>query len=254
LPQSSQEPEPPRTFASASLDYVEELYLRYLEDPADLPEDWREYFEALGPAGASGRHLSPTFTPRSLFNPPAATDDQISQAGAAGAVLQQKLDRLVRNDRVRGHRLAQLSPLGQEPFAAPELEPEFYGLSEADMDTPVLGSVLAGATTLRDVIDGLKETYTRSIGAQFMHIDRLEMRVWLQRRMETSRNRLQLSREDQLRILTKLTDATIFEEFIQRKYVGAKTFSLEGGETLITLLDLAIRSEEHTSELQSREN
>ncbi len=240
MPQGTQDPEPPRTFASASLDYVEELYLRYLEDPEDLPEDWRDYFDALGPAGASGRHLAPTFTPRSLFNPLAATDDQLSQAGAAAAVLQQKLDRLVRNYRVRGHRLAQLSPLGQEPFAAPELEPEFYGLTEADMDAPVLGNVLHGATTVREVIDGLKETYTRSIGAQFMHIDRLEMRVWLQRRMETTRNRLPLSREDQLRILTKLTDATIFEEFIQRKYVGAKTFSLEGGETLIPLLDLAI--------------
>jgi len=234
------ESEPPRHFASGSLDYVEELYLRYLADPASVSPDWREYFAGLGPAGPVSRHLEPTFAPRSLFNPPSHSFDQLAEVGAAAAVLQQKLDRLVRNYRVRGHRLARLSPLGQEPFAAPELEPEYYGLTEADMAKPVLGNVLPGATTVGEVIEGLKETYTRSIGAQFMHIDRLEMRVWLQRRMETTRNRLQLSREEQLRILTKLTDATTFEEFIQRKFVGAKSFSLEGGETLIPLLDLVI--------------
>ncbi len=234
------ETEPPRRFASGSLDYVEELYLRYLADPGSVTQEWRDYFAGLGPAGPVARHLEPTFAPRSLFNPPSHTADQLTEAGAAAAVLQQKLDRLVRNYRVRGHRLAQLSPLGQEPFAAPELEPEFYGLTEADMAKPVLGNVLPGAATVAEVIEGLKETYTRSIGVQFMHIDRLEMRVWLQRRMETTRNRLQLSREEQLRILTKLTDATTFEEFIQRKFVGAKSFSLEGGETLIPLLDLVI--------------
>ena len=234
------EPEPPRHIASGSLDYVEELYLRYLADPASVSPEWQAYFASLGPAGPVSRHLEPSFAPRSLFNPAPVTADQLSEVGAAAAVLQQKLDRLVRNYRVRGHRLAQLSPLGQEPFAAPELEPEYYGLTEADMSRPVLGNVLPGATTVREVIEGLKETYTRSIGVQFMHIDRLEMRVWLQRRMETTRNRIQLSREEQLRILTKLTDATTFEEFIQRKFVGAKSFSLEGGETLIPLLDLVI--------------
>jgi len=168
----------------------------------------------------------------------------------AAAVLQQKLDRLVRNYRVRGHRLAELSPLGSDPFEAPELDPEFYGLSEQDMNLPVLGTVMPGASTVREVISALKETYTRSIGAQFMHIDRLEMRVWLQRRMEGSRNHLALSRERQLRILTKLTDAVIFEEFLHKKYVGAKSFSLEGGETLIPLLDLVI---ERAAEQGARE-
>src|SRR5690606_31842292 len=237
---------------SGSLDYVEELYLRYLEEPGSVDDDWRGYFDSLGPNGLAGRHLTPSFTPRSLFNPPsAASDAELSEVGAAAAVLQQKLDRLVRNYRVRGHRLAKLSPLGSEPFAAPELDPEFYGLGPADLDRPVLGNVMAGAVTVGEVIEGLKETYTRSIGAQFMHIDRLEMRVWLQRCMEGSRNRLPLSREKQLRILTKLTDATIFEDFLQKKYVGAKSFSLEGGETLIPLLDLVIEkaAEQGTAEV-----
>ncbi len=86
----------------------------------------------------------------------------------------------------------------------------------------------------------LRNTYCRSIGVQFMHIDDLVMRQWLQVRMEGTENRLRLSRPEQLRILQRLTDAVVFETFIQRKYIGAKSFSLEGSETLIPLLDLAI--------------
>src|SRR6185369_14251343 len=74
----------------------------------------------------------------------------------------------------------------------------------------------------------------------YMHIDDLSMRRWLQRRMEATENRLQLTREEQLRILTRLTDAVMFEEFIRKKFVGAKSFSLEGSESLIPLLELAI--------------
>lgn len=228
---------------SASLDYIEELYLRYLDEPGSVPEEWRDYFasraEAEGPRPTA---LGPSFRPRSLFAggaPSLATADG-EDVGVAAALLQQKLDRLVRNYRVRGHRLAQLSPLGQEPFEAPELEPAYYGITPEDMDRPVLPTVFPGATTVGEVIEGLQATYCRSIGVQFMHIDSLEVRVWLQRRMESTRNRLHLSRAKQLRILTKLTDATIFEEFIQKKYLGAKSFSLVGSETLIPLLDQAI--------------
>lgn len=96
--------------------------------------------------------------------------------------------------------------------------------------------------SLEEIIDQLRETYCRSIGVQFMHIDDHDVRNWLQIRMEGSGNRLQLDRKTQVRILTKLTDATIFEEFMRTKYIGAKTFSLEGAETLIPLLDLALES------------
>ncbi len=231
--------------SSASLAYVEELFERYLQDPADVPESWRATFEAMPVDGlARRRRLGPSFTPRSLFHPGAGETPvgraALDRAGSDAATLQQRVERLVRNYRVRGHRLADLSPLGRDPFEAPELDPAHYGFSASDMDRPVLEATFPSARTLGEVIEALKETYTRSIGAQFMHIDSLEVRRWLQQRMEATRNRLTLSRERQLRILTKLTDAVIFEDFIQKKYVGAKSFSLEGGETLIPLLDQAI--------------
>ncbi|MFA7460072.1 MAG: 2-oxoglutarate dehydrogenase E1 component, partial [Trueperaceae bacterium] len=227
---------------SSSLEYVEQMYAQYVQAPDSVPEEWRLYFAA-SPNGHTARGaFGPSFKPSSLFNPAGqATGPAVSSdVGVSAALMQQKLDRLVRNYRVRGHRLAQLSPLGRDPFEVPELDPSYYGITQADMSQPVLAPVIPGAETVGEVIEGLQTTYCRSIGAQFMHVDSLEVRVWLQRRMESSRNRLSLSRSKQLRILTKLTDATIFEDFIQKKFLGAKSFSLEGSETLIPLLDQTI--------------
>src|SRR3954464_9822618 len=97
-----------------------------------------------------------------------------------------------------------------------------------------------GDLTLGGLLERLRNTYCRSIGVQYMFIDDLRVRRWLQRRMEATENRLSLTRDEQVRILTRLTDAVTFEEFIRRKFVGAKSFSLEGSESLIPLLDLAI--------------
>ena len=142
---------------------------------------------------------------------------------------------------MRGHRIAQVDPLGLPQPIPPELEPGFFGFTESDMELPVFSETFQydGALTLGSLLERLRNTYCRSIGVQYMHIDDLRVRRWLQRRMEATENRTQLSREEQLRILTRLTDAVTFEEFIRKKFVGAKSFSLEGSESLIPLLDLA---------------
>ena len=156
--------------------------------------------------------------------------------------MQQIVGRLVRNYRVRGHIMADVDPLGMPKEQPPELDPAYYNLSESDMNRKLEPETIpgTGTQTVREIVDRLQNTYCRSIGAQFMHIDDLQVRKWLQRRMETSENHLDLTHDQQTRILTKLTDAVIFEEFIQKKYLGAKSFSLEGGESLIPLLELAI--------------
>jgi len=169
------------------------------------------------------------------------------------AVLQERVDQLVRAYRVRGHRIAHLDPLGEQRPLLPELDPAFYGLGPADMDRTFSTRSLGGEdeATLRRIISRLRSTYCRFIGVQFMHIDDLTVRMWLQERMENSENRVQISRDDQLRILTRLTDAVMFEEFIQKRYLGAKSFSLEGSESLIPLLDMAIEKagEQQVSEI-----
>src|SRR5262249_22426056 len=158
------------------------------------------------------------------------------------ALLQDRVDQLVRAHRVRGHMNARIDPLGIPRPGIPERDPAFFGLEDAHMDLPVSSGTMQweGTPTLRRILERLRNTYCRYIGVQYMHIHDLEARRWLRDRMESTENRLALSREEQLRILTRLTDAAIFEEFLQKKYPGAKTFSLEGAESLIPLLDLAI--------------
>ena len=234
--------ETPNLPSSANLDYVESLYLAYLQDPNSVPKSWRETFDSYPRDAAADGRQGPTFERGSLFHSPssAAAPALSTPSDVSDAELHQRLDRLIRNFRVRGHRVADLNPLGREDVEVPEIDPGFYNFSDLDMARPVLASTFPGARTVGEVIEGLRATYTRSIGVQFMHIDDLAVRGWLQARMEKSRNRLELSRETQLRILTKLTDATMFEEFVQKKFVGAKSFSLEGSESLVPLLDLAL--------------
>ncbi len=234
----------------SSLAFVESLYEAYLEDPEAVDAHWRTFFEhELENGSGNGYRAAPKFKPSSIFNPFAHVSQATSgdaapgTAGEGDIALQQKVGRMVRNYRVRGHIIAKLDPLGlpvtEEP---PELDPSYYDISGDDLSRKLAPDTIPGmgALTVGEIIGRLKNTYSRSIGAQFMHIDDLQVRKWLQRRMETTENRLELSRGEQLRILSKLTDAVSFEEFIQKKYVGVKSFSLEGGESLIPLLDLAI--------------
>ncbi len=230
--------------ALANLDFVEQLYADFLRDPTSVPADWQKYFGAMNGGDFARRdlRLGPSFQPESIFHSrareamapaPAALDDMI--------VLQHRVDRLIRAYRVRGHIQAHVDPLGSSVRYVPELDPQYYGLSDADMDKQfVCETMEAGRLTLRQIISRLRQVYCGAVGFQYMHIDDLKMRHWLQERIEGQRYWQPLPKELQLRVLTRLTDATVFEQFIRRKFVGAKSFSLEGAESLIPLLDLAI--------------
>jgi len=162
--------------------------------------------------------------------------------------LQDRVDQLVRAYRVRGHMIAKVDPLGLPRPHYEELDPEYYGLGPADMDRVFSSRTITGTQrlSLNSILDRLRNTYCRSIGVEFMHIHDPAAKNWLQERMEGSENRLELDADTQRYILTLLTDAVMLEEFIQRKYVRAKSFSLEGSESLLPLLHLAIdRAAEH---------
>lgn len=220
---------------------VERLFNNYRSDPDSVPMEWRAIFDRFN----DDRHANPATT-RDIV-----TSDigfVASKDASQSAVLQDRVDQLVRAYRVRGHMIAQIDPLNFPRPSSPELDPAHYGLTEADMDRQVSSRTIAGpgVRTLRDLLRRMRNTYCRSIGAQFMHIDDLPTRHWLQERMEGTENRLELTRRQQFRIFTSLTKAVTFEELLQKKFVGAKTFSLEGCESLIPLIDLAIdRAAEH---------
>ncbi len=246
---------------SYSLDYIDDLYVQFVRDPSSVSETWRQYFEQfLVGAGATVQSDRPprrdgAVSSASVNGATAsgrAAQTLLDRRGSTGneradqtlwlARVQDRIDQLVREYRVRGHLVAQLDPLGLSSRVCPELSPQAYGLSDGDLQRPFESSILdnVSGTTLETILTKLRNTYCRSIGAQFMHIDNRNIRDWLQKRMETTENRLDLSHQVQRRIYTRLADASIFEEFVRRKFVGAKTFSLEGAESLIPMLDLAL--------------
>jgi len=243
--------ERPFSLSGMNLEFVEKLYVDYLNSPASVPEDFRHWFESMGSDGQFDRkpRLGPSFTPPGLFGvglSVASTESKVSAAAMRGvseaAVKQERLSQLVRAYRERGHLSARLDPLGLPRVAVAELDPAEHGLSAEDLDRKFSAKTISGpdVLTLREILERLRNTYCRSIGVQFMHIVDAEVRDWLRQRMEETENRVHMSRDGQLRILTKLTDAVMFEEFLQTKYIGAKVFSLEGSESLIPLLTFAI--------------
>lgn len=234
----------PKTQLSAqSLAFIEHQYASFLHDRNSVSPDWREYFDDIhtGHEDVTAAVLKTPFEHDSIFHKQSAAPSAESVASET-VILQERLDQLIRNYRVRGHMIANIDPLGAKRPVPPELDPAFYGFTEEHMDMEFSTQWFGGAEcrTLRDMINWLKTTYCRSIGVQFMHIDSLQARSWLRDRMERTGNRLRLTRDEQIRILRRLSDAVMFEEFVQKKYVGAKSFSLEGAESLIPLLDMAI--------------
>jgi len=226
-----------------SLAAVEDLYLAFLTDPSSTPAEWRPYFERLRRDDADAGRLrrGPAFPPRSLFRaaaPARAADDETLLGQ------QDRVDRMIRTYLVRGHLVAAIDPLGRPRPPRPELDPAFWGFTDADLDRRFSTHGMPGAPflPLREIVARLRATYCGSIGAHFMHIHDRDRRLWLRERMESTQNRVRLAREQQLEILGRLTAAVVLEEFIQQKYPGAKSFSLEGAESLIPLLDLAIEA------------
>jgi 2-oxoglutarate dehydrogenase E1 component len=238
--------------SSSNLPFVEELYGKFQADPSSVPAEWQKVFASWDEKPTPP---APHFQARSIFHgvPTVKAEDADFLPGSIHATsLRDRVIQIIRAYRFRGHMIAQLDPLGQKRPMPTELEPSFYNFTEEELNQRFTYETFGDAPiSVREVILKLQDTYSRSIGVEYMHIDDINIRRWLQERMESSQNRVQLTREDQLRILTRLSDAVIFEEFIRKKFIGAKSFSLEGSESLIPMLDLAIEkaAEQGVSEI-----
>ncbi|MGB8635469.1 MAG: 2-oxoglutarate dehydrogenase E1 component [Rhodanobacteraceae bacterium] len=229
----------------SNADYVEALYEAWLNDAESIPEDWRSYFSEL-PGQPNGE------IPHSLVISrieSAQRDRDLRVGGGAmsdsHARKQAGVLRILTAYRSRGHLGANLDPLGlRHQHPAPDLGLSFHGLSEADLDTEFdTGSYAAGdRMTLRDLLAQLKATYTGTIGAEFMHISDHAQRNWVYSRLEHAAGHAGLTAEEQLRTLERLTAADGLERYLHTRYVGQKRFSLEGGDSLIPLVDTLIRS------------
>ena len=236
--------------ALANLPFVEELYFQFLNDPASVDPSWRRYFQSLNGSGAgNGAGASALVPPaafrRSIFAGAGAAVP--SGAGIAGSrisvrLLSERVQRLVEAYRELGHLTANLDPLGLVRRKLPPIALEDFGLADEDLDLVFSSENVAGPdrTTLRDLVDLLRETYSRTIGVELAHLHDVELRSWLLSRMESTRNRLALTRADRLQILNQVIGAEVLEQFLQNKFLGYKRFSLEGAESLIPMLERLI--------------
>ena len=230
--------------------YVEELYELYLHDPNAVPEEWRNYFQKLPASGVAASDVSHA-TIRDQFVL-LAKNQRNAKPAAAGAISsahekkQLEVLRMIQAFRMRGHQAATLDPLGLWRRPIPDdLTVEHYGLTNADLDTTfdIGGHAFVGQSvaTLREIYSALQNTYSRNIGAEFTHIVDTEQRKWFQQRLESVQGRPLISAEAKTHLLERLTAAEGLEKYLGTKYPGTKRFGLEGGESLIPLLDEIIQ-------------
>ncbi|ACO79143.1 2-oxoglutarate dehydrogenase E1 component [Azotobacter vinelandii CA] len=229
--------------------YVEELYELYLHDPNAVPEEWRTYFEKL-PAEAGTSTDVPHAPVRDQFvllakNQRRAQPVATSSVSTEHEKKQVEVLRLIQAYRTRGHQASQLDPLGLWQRTAPsDLSITHYGLTNADLDTPFrTGELYIGKeeATLREILQALQETYCRTIGAEFTHIVDSEQRNWFAQRLESVRGRPVYSKEAKSHLLERLSAAEGLEKYLGTKYPGTKRFGLEGGESLVPVVDEIIQ-------------
>ena len=229
--------------------YLEELYEQYLVDPGTVAENWRAFFGTLPVINGQKvdtRHSEIRETMRVLTRHAAvvAPGGDISAPSLEHEQKQVRVLQLINAYRFRGHQVADIDPLGLR--ATPqldELELTYHGLSDADLDTVFdTGSLaIGGAASLRTVLNHLRTTYCGGVGSEYMHITETGEKRWIQQRLEQAGGRPLFSDAARLRILERLTAAEGLERYLHTRYVGQKRFSLEGGDSLIPLLDELIQ-------------
>src|SRR5216110_2013592 len=239
------------TFLSgANAEFIAELYARYLDDPNAIDPSWRRFFaemaddaaairaERAGPPWA--RPLPPIEMPEAP-SPAPAVNGAAEQQAAVDSI---RALNLIRSYRVRGHLEADLDPLHLEQRRPHnELDYHTWGFTEADLDREIFINNLFGRerATLREIIAILRQTYCGRIGIEYMHIQVLAERQWIQQKFEHLRDRPQLTKAAKKEVLRVLTTAETFERFLDRRYTGTKRFGIEGGESLMPALEAILR-------------
>ncbi|MCB0761723.1 MAG: 2-oxoglutarate dehydrogenase E1 component [Flavobacteriales bacterium] len=202
-------------------DAIEALYQQYKANPESVDTSWQRFFEGFEFQRAD-------FEGDSEFHGEFPREFKVIN--------------LINGYRSRGHLFTKTNPVRERRKYSPTLDIEHFGLNESDLKTVFEAGkeIGLGPATLEDIVHHLEETYCQSIGIEYMYIRHPERQQWIRDRIEL-KNRTQFSKEEKLRIFKKLNQATVFEQFLQRKFVGQKRFSVEGGEALIPALDTIVQ-------------
>ena len=233
------------SFQGSNAGFIENLYERFLEDPESVEPSWQKEFKILQQGAAYETPHSPVVerfaqlavkSQGRLAQLQGFTEESVKKQAA--------VSRLINHYRVRGHQIANSNPLGKTSPPPPDMDPAYYGLSDPDMDTLFDTGALFGGIDrlpLRNIIANLADIYCGSIGSEYMHIVDTQIRRWLISRMESSKTNLILDADKKRWLLKLLTAAEGIESHLHHRFVGQKRFSLEGGESLIPILDELIQ-------------
>ena len=228
------------------------MYENYLANPGSVTDNWREYFDALQHVPATDGSNAKDVPHLPVVNAFAerAKQGQTKVVVASGADSEMgrkrtSVQQLIAAYRNVGARWADLDPLKRaERDNIPELDPSFYGFTDADQETVFnTSNTFFGKETmsLRELLNALRETYCGTIGAEYMYATDQNQKRWWQQKLESIRSKPNLSKEKKLHLLDRLTAAEGLERFLHTKYVGQKRFSLEGGESFIASMDELIQ-------------
>ena len=238
-------------FSGGNAAYIEELYETYLHEPNSVPEEWSSFFDSLPRTNGS---VTPDISHATIiqhFELLGRRQARPTPAPGSGGIhleherKQVKVVQLISSYRFRGHQKANLDPLSiMQREDVPDLHLHFHGLTPADLDTTFQTSPLymgKPEATLREIVETLEETYCGHLGPEFMHITRFTEKQWLAQRFESVRSKPTYGDEARIDVLSRLTAAEGLEKHLDSKYPGTKRFGLEGGESLIPLLDCLVR-------------
>lgn len=217
----------------ANIGILEDLYEKYKTNPASIDPKWHKVFQEIDaysdkkPQTISEKKETLTLTP--------SVKESISNAEERAL----RVYNLIYAYRTYGHLMAKVNPIATHPIAEPyQLQLKTLGFSSDELDDlfPTFGLLESDLAPLREIIETLKQIYCNKIGIEYMEVHTPEMESWLQKQIEPTRFKNQLTIEEKQMILNHLNRSELFESFLQTKYVGQKRFSLEGGETLIPML------------------
>jgi len=232
--------------------YVEEMYENYLANPGSVPDSWREYFDALqhvpavdGSAARDVPHL-PVINAFAERAKAGGTKVVMANADAEMGRKRTAVQQLIAAHRTVGHQWADLDPLKRsERPNIPELDPAYYGFTDADLETVFdTSNTFFGKDrmSLRELLNALRETYCGTMAVEFMYTSDMAEKRWWQQKLESIRSKPAFAADKKKHILERLTAAEGLERFLHTKYVGQKRFSLEGGESFIAAIDEIIQS------------
>ena len=237
--------------AADNAHYIESLYEQFLSDPSSVDNDWQDYFKQYqSPNDAKHNEIKDQFLlleRNQTANKGGAASDSSTTSTSADCAdpKQMGVQQLISAYRRRGHRRAQLDPLGLHPRAEVEdLTLAYHGLSEADLDTiyPTSDiSISKSEAPLREIIEIMERVYCRYIGVEYMHVTTSTEKRWMEKYLETNLGYIKFDKEKRLSILERLTAAEGLEKYLARKYTGVKRFGLEGGESFIPAVNEIIQ-------------